>query len=276
MTLNEWQNIHNYCMAKPCVYESRPFGEFPICYRVSGKIFCQLTTQETWYKATLKTNPEAADFYRSSFPGVIVRGYHCPPVQQPYWNTVELSEASADLVYQMIDEAYDEVVKHLTKKEQRKIPLKSQFCYVKTDGSNPDFAALCHKLDENLDELAGKKIKREKYEKYNTLENIHDVIIIYRDKQPVGGGGYRFYDDETVEMKRIFVDKECRSFCLGKELILRLEADAKIKGYKYAILETGELLEAATAMYKKIGYKVIPNYGPYKDMPESLCMQKKL
>lgn len=29
-------------------------------------------------------------------------------------------------------------------------------------------------------------------------------------------------------------------------------------------------------LYKKLGYKIIPNYGKYQDMQESICMQKKL
>ena len=90
MELNDWQEIHDYCMAKPCAYETRPFGEYPICYRLAGKIFAQLTPKEDWFKVTLKTNPDAADFYRRAYPDVVVRGYHCPPVQQPYWNTIDL------------------------------------------------------------------------------------------------------------------------------------------------------------------------------------------
>lgn len=276
MQNKDWKKIHHYCMEKPCVYESRPFGKFPICYRVSGKIFCQLSPEEDWYKATLKTNPDAADFYRQAYPGMIVRGYHCPPVQQPYWNTVTLSEAPEKLVFQMIDEAYEEVVKRLTKKERSRILGKSQFVFQKTDGNNPDFIELCKALDENLDEIVGGRFQRSQYVQYNTLESIHDVIIIYKDGVPAGAGSYKFYDEETVEMKRIFIMKDYRGLGLGKELLLRLEADARIKGYRYGVLETGEPLVAASALYKKNGYKVIPNYGQYRDMTDSVCMQKRL
>lgn len=46
--------------------------------------------------------------------------------------------------------------------------------------------------------------------------------------------------------------------------------------YRYLILESGEPLVAAMALYRQIGYKVIPNYGQYKDMPDSICMKKEL
>jgi len=276
MKYEEWREIHEYCMNKACAYESRPFGEYPLCYRVAGKIFAQLTRKENWYKITLKTNPDAADFYRRAYPNIVVRGYHCPPVQQPYWNTIDLYLFKKENLFQMIDEAYDEVVIHLPKKEQKRIPAMSQYHFVKTNGEDVEFAMLCNKLDLNLDEIAGQKIQRQKYVKYNQRDSIHDVFIVYKDNEAIACGAYKFYDDEKVELKRFYVEKSYRGFGIGRELLRRIEADAKIAGYRYAILETGELLETACELYRKHGYKNIPNYGQYADMPESLCMQKKI
>ena len=55
--------IKEYCMNHPSVYETRPFGEYPICYRVMGKVFAQLDPQEKSYKITLKCEPEEANLY---------------------------------------------------------------------------------------------------------------------------------------------------------------------------------------------------------------------
>ena len=268
--------IHNYCMEKPCAYESRPFGEQPVCYRVGGRIFAQFVTKPDWYKMTLKTNPEAALFYREMFPGKVVRGYHCPPVQQPYWNTIELTDFPEDMLLQMIDEAYTQAVKGLTRKQQNKLPGISGYQFVKTDGEHPDFAILCGKLDRNLDEIVGKKFKREQYAKYNLRDSIHDVILVMKNGTAVACGGYKFYDQETAEIKRVFVDSECRGQGIGRELILRLEADARMNGYRTMLLETGEPLEAAMKLYQKAGYKVIPNYGQYAEMKDSVCMSKRI
>ncbi len=276
MDFKELDRIKTYCMNKPCVYESRPFGPDLLCYRVAGKIFCQLSNKQEWFKTTLKTNPEAADFYRQAYPNVIVRGYHCPPVQQPYWNTAELSEIPWDLLARMIDEAYEEVVNHLPKKERERLPLLAKFRFVKTNGENEDFIQMCEKLDETLEKLVGAKIERSKYAQFNTTESISDAIVIYDNDTPVGSGAFRGYDNDTMELKRIYVDASYRGLGLSKELVRRLEADARIQGYRHAILETGELLEASVHLYQKLGYKVIPNYGPYEQMSESLCMHKKL
>lgn len=276
MEFTQWKEIHEYCMAKPCAYESRPFGADTICYRLAGKIFAQLTPKEDWFKATLKTNPEAADFYRRAYPGIVVRGYHCPPVQQPYWNTIELEQFDKNLLFQMIDEAYDEVLRNLTKKEQKRIPTIASYAFVKTDGENPDFVALCRKLDIFLGSIVGVEKQKEQYDQYNQRDSIHDVIVIYHGKTPVGCGAYKLYDGETVELKRIFVEESARGLGLSRELVRRLEADARIAGFRYAVLETGYKLENAVNLYKKMGYKPIPNYGPYEGMEESLCLSRKL
>lgn len=276
MKFDDWQEIHDYCMAKPCAYETRPFGEYPICYRLAGKIFAQLTPKEDWFKVTLKTNPDAADFYRRAYPGVVVRGYHCPPVQQPYWNTIDLNQFDKDKLFQMIDEAYDEILKHLTRKEQRRIPDIASYQFVKTDGENEAFIELCGKLDATLNTVIGAEKQQKQYDQYNQCDSIHDTIIIYHDNKPVGCGAYKLYDEETVELKRIYVDESVRGAGLGKELVRRLEADARIAGFRYAVLETGKKLTNAVKLYSRMGYKVIPNYGQYVDMPESVCMSKKL
>ena len=51
----------------------------------------------------------------------MVRGYHCPPVQQPYWNTIFLSDFPDDELLNMIDLAYDTVFSKFSKKEQKRI-----------------------------------------------------------------------------------------------------------------------------------------------------------
>ena len=272
----DYKKIHNFCMAKPCAYESRPFGSQPICYRIAGKIFAQLSTDENWYKITLKTNPAAADFYRSAFPFVVVRGYHCPAVQQPYWNTVTINEIDHKILYQMIDDAYEETVKKLPQKVQNRIPVLAEYSFIKTNGENDDFVKLCDLLDQNLDMLVGNKFNREQYGQYNQRESIHDVIIVYKNKEPVACGAYKFYDDITVELKRIYVDSSQRGKNVGKELIRRLEADARIAGFRYAVLETSEPLSSSIQLYKKMGYKIIKNYGQYINMQNSICMSKKL
>lgn len=148
--------------------------------------------------------------------------------------------------------------------------------YVYTDGNNKDFVILCKKLDNFLNEISGGEENRSQYVEYNKLEDIHDVIIIYINNTPVGCAAFKHYDDKTAEIKRVFIIEEYRRKGLSNQLMSLLENKAKEKGYKKLILETGEPLDAAMKLYSNIGYKIIPNYGQYKDMEESICMEKNI
>lgn len=271
------ESIKEYCLSHLGAYEARPFGEYPICYKVMGKIFAQLNPQENFYKITLKCEPEKAYLYRQLYPGVIVRGYHCPPVQQPHWNTVDLDSFSdQEFLFQMIDEAYEAVINKFSKKAREKLCNLSIIEFKDTDGEDPDFAMLCDKLDQALNEIVGGHNQRSQYNQYNLRNSIHDVIVAYHDGEPVACGAFKRFDETHVELKRVYVDPSNRHMGLGAEVIRRLEAKARISGYRWCILETGRLLEAAHTMYKKAGYQIIPNYGQYAEMEDSICMEHKI
>ena len=45
--------IKKYCLEKHGAYETQPFGDVPICYKLNNKIFAQLYPYEHDYKITL-------------------------------------------------------------------------------------------------------------------------------------------------------------------------------------------------------------------------------
>lgn len=116
MTFHE---LKEYCQTKAGAYEVTPFGPFPVCFKVAGRIFLE------WYpdqRITLRCEPMLADFYRRTYPGTVVVGYHCPDVQKPYKNTVYLDQGLEEgLVYDMIDHSYAEAVKRLRKKDRDRL-----------------------------------------------------------------------------------------------------------------------------------------------------------
>ncbi len=148
--------------------------------------------------------------------------------------------------------------------------------FIRTDGRNQDFIENCRLLDMDLDRRVGKKIKRDQYRKYNQLDEIQEAIVVYEDHKAIGGGAIRRYDDENIELKRVFVQTEYQGQGVGSRLVSLLIEWAAELGCKRMILETGELLAESCAVYKKLGFEIIPNYGPYVNMPESLCMAKEL
>ena len=148
--------------------------------------------------------------------------------------------------------------------------------FIYTNGQNQDFILLCHELDAFLNELVGGEENRAEYIPYNALDDIHDVIVAYDENIPIGCVSFKYYDKEKAEVKRFFIREKYRHNGLGRELMKLLEASAKEQGYCYLVLESGEPLVAAMKLYRSMGYEVIPNYGPYVDMPDSVCMMKAL
>ena len=145
-----------------------------------------------------------------------------------------------------------------------------------TDGQNQDFIILCHELDAFLNDLVGGEENRSEYIPYNTLDDIHDVIVAYDGDIPAGCISFKRYDSQNAEIKRFFVRENYRSDGLGRKLMELLETSAKKQAYHYLILESGDPLVVAMKLYRSMDYKVIPNYGPYADMPDSVCMRKVL
>ena len=117
-----------YCLSKPGSYEDHPFGLDSTVIKVKapsqlkGRIFAQLFYLKGEPKLTVNCDMLTGEYYRATYPGVVVRGYHCPPVQQPYFNTVSLDGSLPDdEIKLMIDQAYTVVVAKLPKKHQREL-----------------------------------------------------------------------------------------------------------------------------------------------------------
>lgn len=145
---------------------------------------------------------------------------------------------------------------------------------LKTNSKSADFIELIQLLDKDLSERYGELQKQ--YDKHNKVDYINDVILIYKNKVPTACGAFKEYNNNSAEIKRIFVKKENRQQGLAKLIVSKLEELVKDKGYKYALLETGIKQHEAISLYKNIGYEVIENYEPYVSNTNSVCMKKTL
>ena len=144
----------------------------------------------------------------------------------------------------------------------------------RTHGLDPDFVELIRMLDHELwDELNEDQAT---YDPHNKVPDVPTALVIYVQGEPVAIGCLREYDKITAEVKRMFVKKNFRRQGLSKMILEELENWASEKGYSQTILETSIHFKVAINLYKTQGYTVIPNYGPYKDLPDSVCMKKEL
>lgn len=139
---------------------------------------------------------------------------------------------------------------------------------------NEDFRALVQSLDADLSLRDG--AEHVFYAQFNKIDSIKNVVVAYLEEKAVGCGAFKKFDEESVEIKRMFVRPETRGQGIAVEILRELENWAGELDYKFAVLETGKKQPEAIRLYRKSGYRTIPNYGQYAEMENSICMKKPL
>lgn len=106
------ETIREYCLSKKGVTESFPFDDVSLVMKVMDKMFILIDLEEA-NSISLKCDPEKAIALRERYSG-IEGAYH---FQKKYWNGVRLdSDVDDQLIKELIDHSYDEVMKKFTKK----------------------------------------------------------------------------------------------------------------------------------------------------------------
>ena len=144
----------------------------------------------------------------------------------------------------------------------------------RTDSSDPNFIELVRHLDADLAERDGED--HSFYAQFNKIDKIKHAIVAYENDRPVGCGAIKEYSPDTMEVKRMYTSPESRGKGIATTVLRELELWASELSYEKCILETGKRQPEAIALYKKRGYQVIPNYGQYADVEDSVCFEKKL
>lgn len=145
---------------------------------------------------------------------------------------------------------------------------------IRTNSNNNDFQSLVLELDKDLAIRNGDT--NDFFAQYNKIDLINNVVVAYVNNEAVGCGAIKVYDNQTMEIKRMFVPKHQRGKGVAVLVLQNLELWAKELGYKKCILETGDKMHEAIGLYKKCHFKVIPNYGQYKNVSSSICFEKLL
>lgn len=78
------ETLREYCLGKPFVEESLPFGPDTLVYKVHGKIFLLTGLNDATLSFNVKCDPELALELREQYPSV-QPGYH---MNKKHWNTV--------------------------------------------------------------------------------------------------------------------------------------------------------------------------------------------
>ncbi|MBF4492055.1 GNAT family N-acetyltransferase [Flavobacterium sp. MR2016-29] len=144
----------------------------------------------------------------------------------------------------------------------------------RTNSDDNDFKNLVVLLDQDLAIRDGDD--HAFYNQYNKTDKIKHVIVFYENDVAVGCGAFREKEPQTVEIKRMFVHPDYRKKGIASKVLDALEIWAGELNYPYTVLETGKKQPEAINLYQKLGYSIIPNYPPYEEMENSVCMKKIL
>lgn len=145
---------------------------------------------------------------------------------------------------------------------------------IRTNSDDQDFIQLVKHLDADLAERDGED--HSFYAQFNKIDKIKYVVVAYENDRPVGCGAIKEYAPSTMEIKRMYTSPESRGKGIASRVLGELEVWASELSYEKCILETGKKQPEAIGLYKKNGYKIIPNYGQYAEIENSLCFEKQI
>jgi ribosomal protein S18 acetylase RimI-like enzyme len=113
-------------------------------------------------------------------------------------------------------------------------------------------------------------------EEMQTLETFYEALFVARDGDTfLGCVALRRLDDETCEMKRLYIRPAARGSGAGRLLAQRLIDEARSRGYKRMRLDTLPTMHAAMALYESLGFRDIPPYR-YNPIEASRYMELAL
>jgi GNAT superfamily N-acetyltransferase len=73
----------------------------------------------------------------------------------------------------------------------------------------------------------------------------------------VGTFGIEAQDAEATELRRMYLDRDCRGRGLAQRMLAHAEAQARELGFSKIVLSTAEVQRAAIAFYRRCGYRLV-------------------
>ena len=142
----------------------------------------------------------------------------------------------------------------------------------RTNTDDLDFQELVIELDKDLAIRDGEE--HHFYAQFNKISAIKYAVVLYENEIAIGCGAIKEYEEDVMEIKRIFVRVEKRGNGIASIILKELENWTKELGFKKCILETGIKQPEAISLYKKNNFVIIKNYGQYAEVENSVCFEK--
>lgn len=101
------------------------------------------------------------------------------------------------------------------------------------------------------------------------------LVLAFCDDLPAGCAGIRLLDNDTAELKHMYVKDDYRGLKIGVELLQRSIDLAKTLGYQKLRLDTLANMTKAQQLYKSFGFYGIDAYR-YNPLEGTIYMEKDL
>ncbi|EOL44569.1 GNAT family N-acetyltransferase [Enterococcus caccae] len=140
--------------------------------------------------------------------------------------------------------------------------------------THPDLFSLIQELNDFFNKEWGLEVA-EGYQNHHNLAEMVCAVVAYEDQVAVGCGCWKLLDEQTPEIKRMYVKEASRGNGAAGKIIQALEVDIQEQGYQQAVLETGKDMLDAIHFYERHGYQIVPNYGEFIGDELCICMKKE-
>jgi putative acetyltransferase len=87
-------------------------------------------------------------------------------------------------------------------------------------------------------------------------------LVVLDGERVVGTGAFKPFDEQTAELKRLWLLEKYHGKGIGYMLIMKLFESARQAGYRRMILQTDILSVRAISFYKRLGFEQIPAFYP--------------
>jgi GNAT superfamily N-acetyltransferase len=144
----------------------------------------------------------------------------------------------------------------------------------RTDSNNQDFVELVRALDADLAQRDGSD--HSFYAQFNKIDRIKYVVVAYEHDKAISCGAIKEFASGIMEVKRMYTLPKYRGKGIASKVLSELERWAAELGYEKCVLETGKRQPEAIGLYQKNGYSLIPNYGQYAGIENSVCFEKEI
>lgn len=141
--------------------------------------------------------------------------------------------------------------------------------------NNDDFIQLCKELDDVHNIIVAEQRAANSSCLYE-LEIYKNVYVMYYNELAVGCIAFTDVIDGNIEIGRVYIREQYRNQGIATKIFKKVLDSAIEKGAKSLTLDTYERLENAVRLYKKWGFKIVPQFDNLKDSPYSICMKKDI